>query len=100
MTRHINPLCEVIAIANTDPENLALDCEEPLTASLEDTDRMVEARRSRSIHFAAGLVISSYPDYQKVYELVTAGEIGKIQRIDLYGVNNQARKIFWVGNGI
>ena len=50
---------------------------------------MVEACRSRGIHFAAGLVISSHPDYQKAYELVAAGEIGEIQRIDLYSPNNQ-----------
>ena len=134
----LHPLCEVVAIADTDPENLALGCrhfnvpgyntfdemfkheqidiampvlpvrpnadavvasaeagvkaifcEKPLTASLEDADRMVEACRSRGIHFAAGLVISSHPDYQKAYELVAAGEIGEIQRIDLYSPNNQ-----------
>ena len=134
----LHPLCEVVAIADTDPENLALGCrhfnapgynsfdemlqqeqidiampvlpvrpnadavvasaeagvkaifcEKPLTASLEDADRMVEACRSHGIHFAAGLVISSHPDYQKAYELVAAGEIGEIRRIDLYSPNNQ-----------
>lgn len=134
----LHPLCDVVAIADTDPENLALGCrhfnvpgydsfdemfkqeqidiampvlpvrpnadaviasaeagvkaifcEKPLTASLADADRMVEACRSRGVHFAAGLVISSHPDYQKAYELVAAGEIGDIQRIDLYSPNNQ-----------
>ena len=134
----LHPLCEVIAIADTDPENLelgcqrfnvpgyssfnemfkheqidiampvlpvrpnadavvasaeasvkAIFCEKPLTASLEDADRMVEACRSRGVYFATGVVISSHPDYQKAYELIAAGEIGEVQRIDLYGGNNQ-----------
>ena len=134
----MHPLCGVVAIADTDPENLelgckrfnvpgystfdemfkneqidiampvlpvrpnadavvasaeagvkAIFCEKPLTASLADADRMVEACQSRNIYLAAGVVISSHPDYQKAYELVAAGEIGDIQRINLYSVNNQ-----------
>ncbi len=134
----LHPLCEVVAIADTDPENLelgcqrfnvpgynnyeemfnneqidiampvlpvrpnadavvasaeagvkAIFCEKPLTASLEDADRMVEACHSRGVHLAAGVVISSHLDYQKAYELVASGEIGEVQRINLYGKNNQ-----------
>ncbi|MCZ6675665.1 MAG: Gfo/Idh/MocA family oxidoreductase [Candidatus Poribacteria bacterium] len=134
----LHPLCEVVAIADTDPENLelgcqrfnapgystyeemfrneqidiampvlpvrpnadavvasaeagvkAIFCEKPLTASLEDADRMVEACRTRGVHLAAGVVVSSHPDYQKAYELVAAGEIGEVQRINLYEGNSQ-----------
>jgi predicted dehydrogenase len=134
----MHPLCEIVAIADTDPENLetgcrhfgvpgyasyeemfareqihiampvlpvrpnadavvasaeagvkAIFCEKPLTASLEDADRMVEACRSRGVLLAAGVVISSHPDYQKAYELVASGEIGEVQRINLYERNGQ-----------
>ncbi len=134
----LHPLCAVVAIADTDPENLelacrrfkvpgystyeemfasehidiampvlpvrpnadavvaaaragvrAIFCEKPLTASLEDADRMVEACRSRGVHLAAGVVISSHPDYQKAYELVASGELGQVQRINLYEGNGQ-----------
>ena len=134
----LHPLCEVVAIADTDPENLelgcerfkvpgydtyqamfeneeidiampvlpvgpnadavvasaeagvkAIFCEKPLTASLSDADRMVEACEARGIHFAAGVVISSHQDYRKAYELVSSGEIGEVQRINLYERNNQ-----------
>jgi len=99
----VHPLCKVVAIADTDPENLeigcrrfgvpgydtyaemlereridialpilpvrpnadavvaaaeagvkAIFCEKPLTASLEDADRMVEACRSRNVLLGAG----------------------------------------------
>lgn len=134
----LHPLCEVVAIADTDPENLelgcrrfgvpgynsyeemfaneqihiampvlpvrpnadavvasaragvkAIFCEKPLTASLEDADRMVEECRSRGVHLAAGVVVSSHPDYQKAYELVASGELGEVQRINLYEGNGQ-----------
>ena len=134
----LHPLCKVVAIADTDPENLklgcerfnasgydtyekmfrneeidiampvlpvapnadavvasaeagvkAIFCEKPLTASLSDADRMVEACRIRGICFAAGVVVSSHRDYQKAYELVSSGEIGEVQRINLYEQNNQ-----------
>ena len=133
-----HPQCEVVAIADTDPENLELGCqwfgvpgyssydemfareridiampvlpvgpnadavvaaaraevravfcEKPLTASLADADRMVEECGSRGIHLAAGVVVSSHPDYQKAYELVASGEIGEVRRINLYEGNGQ-----------
>lgn len=134
----VHPRCEVVAIADTDPENLemgcrwfdasgygsyeemfareridiampvlpvgpnadavvtsaragvgAIFCEKPLTARLEDADRMVEACRSRGIPLAAGVVVSSHPDYQKAYELAASGEIGEVRRINLYEGNGQ-----------
>lgn len=129
----IHPRTEVVAVADTDPENLdlfrerfgvpayddynemlateridisapvlpvranagaviasaqagvkAVSCEKPLTASLDDADRMVEECRERSIFFAAGLVARNYPEYWKARDLVEAGEIGDVQSINVY----------------
>ena len=134
----IHPLCDVVAIADTDPVNLelgckrfgvpgyrmwdemfanekidismpclpvrpnadaiiasaragvkAIFCEKPLTASLADANRLVEECASRGVLLACGEVVSSHPDYQKAYELVANGEIGEVQRINLYERNDQ-----------
>ncbi len=63
--------------------------EKPLAGNLYDADRMVEACATRNIPFAAGLVVSSHPDYRKAYELAASGEIGDILRINLYENNKQ-----------
>jgi predicted dehydrogenase len=67
----------------------AIFCEKPLTARLEDADRMVEECRSRGVHLAAGVVVSSHVDYQKAYALAASGEIGEVRRINLYETNGQ-----------
>ena len=133
-----HPLCKVVAIADTDPENLeltssrfaaaayatfddmlaneqldivlpvlpvrpnadavvaaaeagakAIFCEKPLTASLADADRMVEACASRNIPLGCGVMVSSHRDYRKAYGLAADGTIGDVRRINLYGSNNQ-----------
>ena len=135
---HLHPRTEVVAVADTDQENLDLFCErfgvpgylsyeemlrneridisapvlpvkvncdaivasaeagvkavfseKPLAASLADADRAVDACDSRDIPFAAGLVVSSHPDYVKAYKMVSEGEIGEILRINLYEGNKQ-----------
>lgn len=134
----LHPLCKVVAIADTDPENLeltagrfgaaaypswealfanervdiampilpvrpnadavvaaaeagvkAIFCEKPLTASLADADRMVEACASRGIPLGAGVMVSSHPDYRQAYQLAGDGTIGDLLRINHYGKNNQ-----------
>ena len=134
----VHPLCQVTAIADTDPENLefgcesfgvpgyssyeemfaseqidiampvlpvrpnadavvaaaragvkAVFCEKPLTARLADADRMAEECRSRGVHLAAGVVVSSHPDYRKAFSLAASGEIGEVRRINLYDGNGQ-----------
>ena len=76
-------------VASAEAGVKAIFCEKPLTASLVDADRMVEECRSRGIFLAAGVVISSHRDYQRAYELIADGEIGEVQRINLYGNNRQ-----------
>ena len=133
-----HPLCSVVAVADTDPENLeltsrrfgaaayatwdemfarerldivlpilpvrpnadavvaaaeagvkAIFCEKPLTATLADADRMVEACARRGIPLGAGVMVSSHPDYRRAYGLASGGTIGRVYRIHLYGSNNQ-----------
>ncbi len=135
---YLHPRTEVVAVADTDPENLELFrerfgvpgylsyeemlakeridisapvlpvkanpgaviasaqagvkgifCEKPLAGSLADADQMVEECASRNIPLAAGLVVSSHPDYRKAFELAAGGEIGEVLRINLYENNKQ-----------
>ena len=128
-----HPLTEVVAAADTDPENLALFCErfdvpgyadyeemlkkeqiqiaapilptsvnpevvlrcadagvkaifceKPMSASLEDADRLVEVCRSRGIKFAAGDAFRNLPQYWAAREMIEADEIGDILSINLY----------------
>lgn len=128
-----HPLTEVVAAADTDPENLAffcerfdvpvyadyeemlekehidiaapilptsanpevvlrcvtagvkaIFCEKPMSASLEDADRMVQVCRSRGIKFAAGDAYRNLPQYWSAREMIEAGEIGDILSINLY----------------
>ena len=130
----LNPLTEVVAIADTDAENLelfcgrfnvpgysdykemlhkeeidiaapilpvgpnpsvvigcaefgvkAILCEKPLSATLEDADRMVEACRSRGIKFGAGDMDRNLPAYWKAREFIESGEIGEVQSISVSG---------------
>ena len=134
----LHPLCKVVAIADTDAENLALGCrrfgvpgyadyqemlareaidiampvlpvranagavvaaaeagaraifcEKPLTAQLAEADRMVESCRRGGVHLAAGVMVSSHPDYRRAYQLARDGAIGPVQRINLYEGNGQ-----------
>ncbi len=67
----------------------AIFCEKPLTASLEDADRMVEECRSRGVVFAAGLVPRNYPEYWKAREMIDSGELGEVLSMNLYHDNGQ-----------
>ena len=62
-----------------------ISCEKPLTASLEDADRMVGECRSRDILFAAGLLSKNRPHFWRALEMVRAGEIGTLHSINTYG---------------
>ena len=134
----IHPLCEVVAVAESDPPNLELaasrfgvpgyaDCvelfekhqvdiavaslpvranhavvmaaaaagvkaivtEKPLTAQLSQADDMVEACRSRGIQFAAGLLSMNRLNHWTAQEMIEAGAIGEVRRINNYDSNTQ-----------
>jgi len=62
----------------------AIFCEKPISASLEDADRMVEACRARSIPLAAGDAYRNFPQLWQAREMMDVGELGEIQSINLY----------------
>ncbi len=76
-------------VASAEAGVKAVFSEKPLAGSLVDADRMVEACASRGIPFAAGLVVSSHPEYNKAYRLAAEGAIGEVLRINLTDPNGQ-----------
>ena len=62
----------------------AIFCEKPISASLADADRMVEACRSRGIPFAAGDAYRNFPQLWSARAMIEAGELGEVQSINLY----------------
>ena len=62
----------------------AIFCEKPMSASLEDADRMVETCRARGIKFVVGDAFRNLPQYWAVRELIQAGKIGEVLSINLY----------------
>ena len=67
----------------------AIFCEKPMTASLEDADRMVEECRSRGVYFYGGHSFRNYPQMWKARELIESGELGEVQSLNLYDGNGQ-----------
>jgi predicted dehydrogenase len=60
--------------------------EKPISASLEEADKMVEVCRAKGIPFACGAIWRNHPYLQKAKELLEAGEIGKVISITLFGM--------------
>ncbi len=80
--------CDAV-VASAEAGVKAVFSEKPLAASLAEADRAVDACDSRGIPFAAGLVVSSHPDYVKAYKMASEGVIGEVLRINLYEDNRQ-----------
>ena len=62
----------------------AIAAEKPISATLEDADRMVEACKAKDIKFAAGDLDRSFPEYWKAREIIESGELGEVQSISLF----------------
>ena len=67
----------------------AVFCDKPLTASLQDADRMVEECETRGVYFYGGHTFRNYPQMWKAREIIESGEIGEVQSINLYDGNGQ-----------
>ena len=63
--------------------------EKPLTARLSDADEMVNACSAKGIGLAAGLVSRNRWNHIKAREMIEAGEIGEVVRINIYDHNAQ-----------
>lgn len=67
----------------------AIFSEKPISGSLEDADRMVEACRSRGIPFACGDSYRSFPQLWDARSMIEAGDLGEVQSINLYQPTNE-----------
>jgi len=74
-----------IVIACAEAGVKAILCEKPISASLEEADRMVAVCKSRQISFGAGDLDINLPAYQKALEFIAAGELGAVKSITLFG---------------
>jgi len=63
----------------------AIICEKPVSATLADADRMVEACRAHNIKFGAGDMFRNLAQIWKAREIIESGEIGDVQSINYYG---------------
>lgn len=52
-------------------------CEKPLTLSLDDADRMIEAVKNNNVKAMTGHVLRFWPEYVKIKEIIDSGYIGK-----------------------
>ena len=63
----------------------AIICEKPVSATLVDADRMVEACRATGVKFGAGDMFRNLAQIWKAREIIESGEIGEVQSINYYG---------------
>jgi predicted dehydrogenase len=60
-------------------------CEQPITDSLENADRMVTACRAKSVKFGCGDLDRNLPDYWKAKAIIDSGQLGEVVGIDVHG---------------
>ena len=61
----------------------AISCEKPMSASLADADRMVEACATRGIKLAVGDLDRNLPHYRQAVKLLASGELGEVVSISV-----------------
>lgn len=59
----------------------AISCEKPMSASLAEADKMVEACAARGIKFGVGDLDRNLPHYQEAARLLASGELGEVVSI-------------------
>jgi predicted dehydrogenase len=57
-------------------------CEKPLAITIEQCDEIRKVQQETGKLFATGFVLRHAPFYQKIYELVHSGELGKIVSVE------------------
>ena len=67
-------------------------CEKPLTHTIEEGRRMVQAARKYNRIVQTGSQQRSAPHFQKVVELVRGGYIGEVSAVECWNVGNQFPK--------
>lgn len=69
----------VVAAANAGVRGVL--CEKPISATLADADRMVDACRANGVKFGAGDMYRNYQQLWRAREMIGAGEIGEVVAI-------------------
>ncbi|MFN3189912.1 MAG: NAD-dependent epimerase/dehydratase family protein [Aureliella sp.] len=59
-------------------------CEKPLTEMIEESETLVEIAHARSLQLVVNQTRRHFPTYQKIRELIAAGELGEIQSIQYH----------------
>ena len=76
-------------VASAEAGVKAIFCDKPLTASLADADRAVEACAANNVIFYGGHSFRNHTQFWEAREMIEAGEIGEVQSINLYDANGQ-----------
>lgn len=63
----------------------AIWAEKPISISLEEADRMIEACREAGIVLAIGCSRAWHPGYNRIREVIDAGEIGRVLQVIALG---------------
>jgi len=64
-------------------------CEKPLTHTIEEGRRMVDAARKYNRVFQTGSQQRSAPHYRKIVELIQSGYIGKVAMVECWNMMNE-----------
>jgi UDP-N-acetylglucosamine 3-dehydrogenase len=62
-------------------------CEKPIARTAEDGIAMTEACRAAGVTLMIGHVVRFFPEYQRIQELVSRGELGQVGMVRAYRTN-------------
>ena len=74
-----------VVIACAESGVRAILCEKPVSASLSEVDHMISVCNNRGVVFGAGDLDINLPVYQKALEFISAGHLGDVKSITLFG---------------
>ena len=63
--------------------NFSVICEKPMTTTYEEARDLEKIYKSKNLTFAVTYTYTGYPMIRQMKEMIKAGEIGDIQRVDL-----------------
>ena len=63
--------------------NFSVICEKPMTTTYEEARDLEKIYKSKNLTFAVTYTYTGYPMIRQMKEMIKAGEIGEVQRVDL-----------------
>ncbi len=76
----------------------AIFCEKPISASLEEADRMVAETSARNIPWAAADGMRNLPQFWQIKDMIDSGELGEVRTINIYLSTGDGRGEIWGAN--